>query len=108
MPDERPAAIAETPDARQVHLDVRPDIERGEEPFTRIMSAVKALGEGEVFVLHVPFEPIPLYGVLGRLGFAHWAECRSAKDWTVWFYRAPAAAPPAATPPVPGPESRRP
>ena len=92
MADGKPAAVAKVPDARHVHLDVRPDIERGEEPFTRIMAAVKTLGTDEVFVLHAPFEPLPLYGVLGRLGFAHFAECRGARHWTVWFYRAPAAA----------------
>ena len=84
---------------RPVHVDVRDDIRRGEEPFVKIMGAVKALGEREVLVLRAPFEPVPLYEVLGRRGFGHWTERREATDWFVWFYRA--AAPPAPKPAVP-------
>jgi uncharacterized protein (DUF2249 family) len=38
-------------------------------------------------VLRVPFEPNPLYAVLGKRGLAHWTEQRAADDWWVWFYR---------------------
>jgi uncharacterized protein (DUF2249 family) len=71
----------------QVHLDVREDIRRGHEPFGRIMDAVKALADDETLVLRVPFEPIPLYRVLGKRGFAHRAECHASDDWSVTFYR---------------------
>jgi hypothetical protein len=71
----------------QVHLDVREDIQRGQEPFARIMTAVKALAGDQALVLRVPFEPIPLYDVLGKRGFAHWTERRAPDDWSVWFYR---------------------
>ena len=80
----------EVPASQQVHLDVRDDIRRGEEPFARIMTAVRGLGPGEALVLRVPFEPIPLYGVLGKRGFAHWTERRGPEDWSVWFHRAAA------------------
>lgn len=76
-----------------VTLDVRDDIRRGLEPFARIMTAVDALGEGEALVLRAPFEPVPLYRVLGRRGFAHVTERRAADDWTVSFYRAALAGP---------------
>ena len=69
------------------HLDVREDIRRGEEPFARIMAAVKALGPEHVLVLRAPFEPIPLYDVLGKRGLAHWTERHAPDDWSVWFYR---------------------
>jgi uncharacterized protein (DUF2249 family) len=75
----------------QVHLDVREDIRRGQEPFARIMAAVKALADEQTLVLRAPFEPIPLYDVLGRRGFAHRTERRAADDWSVWFYRDAAA-----------------
>ena len=71
----------------QVHLDVREDMKRGQEPFARIMAAVKALAGDQALVLRVPFEPIPLYDVLGKRGFAHWTERRAPDDWSVWFYR---------------------
>lgn len=83
----KPRALADVPEARQVYLDVREDIRRGQEPFARIMAAVKALGPDHVLVLRVPFEPIPLYDVLGKRGLAHWTERRAPDDWSVCFYR---------------------
>lgn len=80
-----PAAVAARP---RVDLDVRDDIRRGEEPFARIMAAVNALPRDGVLALRAPFEPVPLYDVLGRRGFAHWTDPRGPRDWSVWFYRA--------------------
>jgi uncharacterized protein (DUF2249 family) len=79
MPSDIPAA--------RVHLDVREVIQRGEEPFAQIMAAVDALAIDQALVLRVPFEPIPLYKVLGKRGFAHWTERRTPGDWCVGFYR---------------------
>ena len=78
---------------KHVHLDVREDIRRGHEPLARIMAAVKALADDEALVLRAPFEPIPLYDVLGRRGFAHRAERRAPDDWSVTFYRSAALRP---------------
>jgi uncharacterized protein (DUF2249 family) len=87
-PAPRPAAL----DAqRPVHLDLRDDIRSGMEPFGRIMAAVKALSDEETLVLRTPFEPIPLYDVLGRRRLAHWTERRAEDDWSVWFYGEPRA-----------------
>jgi len=83
----RPRALTDLPTCRQVHLDVREDIRRKQEPFARIMAAVNALQADQVLVLRAPFEPIPLYAVLGRRGLRHWAEPTAPDDWTVWFYR---------------------
>jgi uncharacterized protein (DUF2249 family) len=88
-----PPELASIPPARQIHLDVRDDIRRGEEPFARIMGAVAAVPDGGALVLRAPFEPIPLYEVLGRRGFACWTECRGPADWMVWVYRATGPAP---------------
>lgn len=88
---DRPQALARLSEADEVHLDVREDIRRGQEPFARIMSAVKALGPAQAVVLRAPFEPVPLYAALGKRGFAHWTERRAADDWSVWFYREPGA-----------------
>ena len=81
------AGGAALPASAIVHLDVREDIARGAEPFARIMAAVKALGPDEILVLRVPFEPVPLYGVLGRRGLAHRAEHLGPDDWSIRFYR---------------------
>jgi uncharacterized protein (DUF2249 family) len=95
--------------AAERHLDVRGDIEQGAEPLQRIVAAVGELGPDEALVLHVPFEPLPLYKVLGARGFAHRAERRAPGDWWIWFYRqapaatsAPKATPAAIVPPVRG------
>jgi uncharacterized protein (DUF2249 family) len=93
-PDPRPAELDRL---RPVEVDVRDDIRRGEEPFARIMAAAKTLGAGDALVVRAPFEPAPLYGVLGRRGLAHWTERLAADDWRVWFHRAAAPPPPPAT-----------
>jgi uncharacterized protein (DUF2249 family) len=110
-PAPAPAVVAAQPAGlaarRPVHVDVRDDIGRGEEPFVRIMAAVKALGDEEALVLRAPFEPIPLYDVLGRRGLAHWTERHAADDWSVWFYREPKTqvVPPAAGGTAPPPDA---
>ena len=88
---DRPAALRRVPSANEVHLDVREDIRRDQEPFARIMATVKALGPEQVLVLRAPFEPVPLLVALGKRGFAHWTEQSAPDDWTVWFYREPGA-----------------
>jgi uncharacterized protein (DUF2249 family) len=91
----RPPALDRLPEAARVYLDVREDIRAGREPFARIMAAVDALRPDGVLVLRAPFDPLPLYRVLGRRGFAHWTESHAADDWVVWFYRDAATAGPA-------------
>ena len=83
MSAARPPALAAR---RRVELDVREDIRAGREPFNRIVAMVKALEPGQVLVVRVPFEPVPLYAVLGARGLTHWTECLAADDWRVWFY----------------------
>lgn len=76
-------------------LDVRDDIRRGREPFSKIMQAVARLEEGQDLLLIAPFEPAPLYGVLGNQGFQHQSRELESGDWEVRFYRgseAPTAA----------------
>ncbi len=87
MPPPKPSFLDSLPPDRLVHLDVRADFRRGKAPFARIMATVERLGPDQVFVLRAPFEPIPLYAVLGMCGFAHWRESRARDDWSVWFWR---------------------
>ncbi len=91
MDVQRPPALDRIPAASQVPLDVREDIRRGQDPFARIMAAVKALGPEQVLVLRAPFEPVPLFAVLGKRGFSHFSLHSAPDDWTVWFYRDPGA-----------------
>jgi uncharacterized protein (DUF2249 family) len=92
----RPEFLDRLPETARVDLDVREDVRAGRGPFARIMAAVDALSPEGVLVLRAPFEPVPLYPVLARRGFAHWAESGEAGDWRVWIYREDATADPAA------------
>ncbi|MEX2380974.1 MAG: DUF2249 domain-containing protein [Opitutales bacterium] len=72
-------------------FDARPVLEAGQEPFTLIMQAMDRLEPGEVFKLQAPFEPVPLYAVLGRKGFQRWARQAGEGEggfWEIFFYRA--------------------
>jgi uncharacterized protein (DUF2249 family) len=95
---DKPQALCRLTAANEVRLDVREDIRRGQEPFARIMAAVKALGPEQALVLRAPFEPVLLLAALGKRGFAHWSEQSAADDWTVWFFRESSAPATAADP----------
>ncbi|MFD1360182.1 DUF2249 domain-containing protein [Lentibacillus salinarum] len=55
------------------------------EPFDKIMGAVKSLNEGEAFILHAPFNPLPLHKILNRRGFTYEAEKVKKKHWKVIY-----------------------
>jgi uncharacterized protein (DUF2249 family) len=82
-------------------LDVREDLRRGGEPLPRILQAVGKLSSGQSLRLLATFEPLPLYAVLGRKGFAHNAVRHGEGDWEVLFspHDPPSAQPAAAANP---------
>lgn len=67
-------------------LDVRPLLERGEEPFGVITEAARETGLGETLALRTTFDPIPLRDVLGQQGFEAFTS-GSGNDWTTLFHR---------------------
>ncbi len=70
-----------------VLLDVRPDLARGEEPLTKILSAARDIQPGGRLVVQVPFEPFPLYAVLAKLGFVSGSENLGEEGFRVTFHR---------------------
>ena len=68
-----------------IELDVREDLRLKKEPFDKIMGAVKSLKEGQTFILHAPFNPVPLHKVLKRKGFKYEAEKIERKHWKVIY-----------------------
>ena len=76
-----------TPEQGAIILDVRPDLARGDEPFARIMQAATSVKQGETLVIIAPFEPVPLYSVLGAQGFIHETRQVAAGEWVVRFVR---------------------
>ncbi len=73
--------------ARERLLDVRETIKAGSEPFDDIMRAVADLAQDEDLLLLVPFEPVPLFGVLAAQGFRHLSEALPQGDYRVRFSR---------------------
>ncbi|WDL97544.1 DUF2249 domain-containing protein [Alicyclobacillus sp. ALC3] len=68
-------------------LDVREMLRAKEEPFARIMSAVKELEPNDVLELHATFQPDPLIRVLGKQGFTHAVVQEEAEHFVVQFYQ---------------------
>ncbi len=68
-------------------LDVRPNLERGDDPFVLIMEAAEATGANESLVVVAPFEPVPLYAALAERGFLHETTCLAPDEWHVRFSR---------------------
>ncbi|QUG42894.1 DUF2249 domain-containing protein [Psychrobacillus sp. INOP01] len=68
-----------------VELDVREDLLLKKEPFDKIMGAVKQLKPGQIFVLHAPFNPIPLHKLLGSKGFIYEVIKLEKKHWQVTY-----------------------
>lgn len=83
---ELPWQLATIPEERVVEVDVREDLRSGQEPFGRIMAARGRVSEGGALCVRAIFEPVPLYGVLGKQGFRHHTEELGEEDWRVWFY----------------------
>lgn len=82
--EDKPAwvdAITETQE-----LDVRPLLERGEEPFGVITEAARGVAVGETLSLRTTFDPIPLRGVLEKQGFEAYTS-GAGNDWTTLFQR---------------------
>ncbi len=72
-------------DASTTALDVRPILATGEEPLELILETAVGVSEGEVLEITAPFEPVPLYAVLGARGFAHLTEMRAPDEFVVRF-----------------------
>lgn len=69
------------------HLDVRPILAAGGEPFGAIMAATREVAPGQRLCLEAPFEPLPLYRVMQRKGFVAWCEQEGPEHYRVHFLR---------------------
>jgi hypothetical protein len=72
-------------DKRVVELDVREDIKNKQEPFQKIMESITDLKEDDVFILHAPFKPAPLFAVMKSKGFEHEIEELDNEHFKVTF-----------------------
>ncbi|WP_128101652.1 DUF2249 domain-containing protein [Paenibacillus sp. DCT19] len=72
-------------DVNIIELDVRPHLSKKLEPFQLIMDTVKGLHPEDVFVLHAPFKPTPLLGILKLKGYSNSSERMSSDHWVTTF-----------------------
>jgi uncharacterized protein (DUF2249 family) len=72
-------------DGKVVVLDVREDLNNKLEPFQKIMEAIADLKAQDIFILHAPFKPVPLFAMLKAKGFEHESEEMEKKHWKVTF-----------------------
>lgn len=75
--------------SRFKRLDVRPLLERGEEPFPLIRRRVDGLGPDDGLIVVAPFLPSPLIEKLGSEGFTSKFERGARGEWIVYFWRQP-------------------
>jgi hypothetical protein len=92
----RDAAQRRPTDRIVTEVDVRDDLRAGREPFGRIMSAVRTVGD-DVLRIRATFEPVPLVSVLGQRGLECETEEHGPDDWSLWAWRG------APAPVMPGP-----
>ncbi|PQP81929.1 universal stress protein [Paenibacillus sp. PCH8] len=72
-------------DVHIVELDVRSHLNKKLEPFQLIMDTVKGLQPSDVFVLHAPFKPTPLLGILKMKGYSSTSERMGSDHWVTTF-----------------------
>jgi uncharacterized protein (DUF2249 family) len=70
---------------RPLELDVRPVCAAKQPPLPAILDAVGRLEPGQDFRLIAPFEPAPLYQLLGQQGFTHSARELPDGAWEITF-----------------------
>lgn len=85
--ETRPAWMDGFDEATVPGLDARPILAAGTDPFSEVIALADTVGENDVFVLHSPFDPIPLRRYLGARGFSGFAEKQGHRNWRVVFRR---------------------
>lgn len=84
-----------------ITVDVRPEFRGGGDPFSKIMGAVAGLQTGQRLMVIAPFEPVPLFAVMGRHGFDYTARQSADGAWEVLFEPRAATATASPVSPVP-------
>lgn len=70
-----------------VTLDVREQLANDDEPFSEIMGAVNTLQDHQTLALHTPFQPLPLFRVLEKRGFAYESWEETEGHWISHFWK---------------------
>jgi uncharacterized protein (DUF2249 family) len=87
------------------HLDVRPLLASGRDPFAEVMSASAKVPPGGFLVVDAPFDPAPLRRVLAGKGFTSLGRQMGPGHWRIcWRREEPAAVVEETPTPARGPE----
>ena len=70
-------------------FDVRPLLQKGQEPFPEITRRLQNLKADEGLVIIAPFLPSPLIEKVGTEGFESKLEPAEHGQWIVYFWRQP-------------------
>jgi hypothetical protein len=81
----RPDWVDERSLTGAVRLDVRPFLDRHENPIATVIELSSQVPPEGLFVLDCPFDPLPLRRLLIHRGFAAWSEQIERGHWRVWF-----------------------
>ena len=71
------------------HLDVRPLLEKGGEPYQMIMDCVGQLAPSDTLQIHALFDPKPLRRVLGQMGLRVEGERKGEDHWVLTIRSSP-------------------
>src|SRR3954469_22045769 len=69
------------------HLDVRPLLASGQDPFAQVMSASAKVPSGGFLVVDAPFDPAPLRRVLAGKGFTSLGRQMGPGHWRICWRR---------------------
>ncbi len=83
----KPAFLQQLNQDALLTLDVRPVIEAGNDPLTRIQAKLKSLEPHQALLIINSFEPIPLIKLLNRQGFESFVENSDPALFHTYFYR---------------------
>jgi uncharacterized protein (DUF2249 family) len=84
---ERPAFLKNTAIEDIVELDVRPVMEKGEDPLKVILQKIRSLKTGQVLKIINSFEPTPLINLLGKQGFDSYVEKLKEDVINTYFFK---------------------
>ncbi len=70
-----------------IDLDVRPLMEKGEDPFGLITQEIRLLKAGQILKLINTFEPVPLIELLEKQGFESYSQADGEDTVYTWFYK---------------------
>jgi uncharacterized protein (DUF2249 family) len=89
---QKPAFLKNAAIEDLVELDVRPVMEKGNDPLKLILQKIKSLKTGQVLKIINSFEPTPLIHLLGKQGFDAYVEKIKGDVINTYFFKKTKAA----------------